>query len=142
MTDLLLTRHGSGFFPSDGQSIEASRYIKDGESVRCEIKRVRSPDQNRWWHQMLQIVADNQEKYTMAKIKILVKEHLGYCDLVQKPDGTIIVATKSVAFGNMPHDEFNALVNDTVQYVLRELLPNTTGNPRKELESMLFEGAR
>lgn len=134
---LVLTRHGGGFFPDDAHGIEAVRSIKDGTSVRCEIKRVRSPKQLRLWWALMSKVADNIERYTSRQISDNVVCHLGFCDEFTNKQGVLVQRPHSISLGNMKAERFNELMTGAIDFIVKEILPVSPEDLRKELEEMI-----
>lgn len=138
-TDILLVREGYKLGADNPISAEFIASMKHGEVVMATIRRPRNVRHHRMFMAIVQAVFENQTRYaTFNQVLNAVKIGCGYYDLFTLP-GKIpvqVCVPKSLAFGNMPQDEFDQFYAKAVSYVLAELLP---GVRREDLEARILE---
>lgn len=138
MATILLRKHMGALRPIDGQGEEYLKNLKDGEIVRAEPKRARNPKQHALYWAAINLCFDHQDTYaTPDQLHNAIKVALGYCDMLETKTGKIAIP-KSIAFGNMPQDEFAAFFDRFVALICTRIMPNTDDAEfRHELEAMI-----
>ena len=118
------TEHG--LVPADEHSEAAFARLKVGQYMRAdETARVRSPEQLRLYWALIELALANQDKYaTKEDLSDAVKCALGHCyrdEYTVKGQKIVRERAKSIAFGNMPQEEFGVFF-DAAQKLLAETL--------------------
>lgn len=139
MPSVLLQRHLGSLRPCDALGAQQIDKIKPNEVVRAEIKRVRNPKQHRLYWAAINLCFMHQDRYATAEqLHNAVKVWLGYYEEMVDRTGKRIAIPKSIAFGNMPQDEWEQFFDRFIKLVCEQLIPNVTDEElRAELESMV-----
>lgn len=73
----------------DPNALTIMARLKPDETVTCEIKKVRSPDQHRMFFALLKTIFENQERYaSMQSLLDAVKIYSGHFDEDQFPENS------------------------------------------------------
>ena len=125
MTQTLFTKRLGALRPADDAAMEALEKIKAGETVRVEFKRVRNPRQHRLFFALLKIAFDNQSHYsTQEALRKAFLVHAGMFEQFTMKDGTVVATPKSMAFGNMPNDEFRTnVLKPFIAFICEHIIP-------------------
>ncbi len=112
---------------------------KPGEIVRAEVKRLRNPHQHRLYWALIGLCFEHQTQFaTRDQLHNAVKVWLGYCDTVTDKAGREIAIPKSIAFGNMPADQWHDFFNRFIALVCERIIPGTDdAELRATLEDMV-----
>ncbi len=126
-------------WPASEAAVALAAKFKNGQSVRADIKRMRSPRQLRMWWGMIGLIHEHQDTYaTREDLSDAFKIWLGHCTEMRLKDGRAAVRAKSIAFGNMKQDSFNELMDAAIKLVCERIMPNTDdGDFRRQLESII-----
>lgn len=103
--------------------------------VRVEYKRPRNVQFHRKFMALVNLVYDNQERYTnrealLTELKLQVGHYQEHVTL----GGKLIYQPKSISFASMDDDEFSIFYAKVVDVVLRHFL---TGMSEDELNTMV-----
>lgn len=134
MTDLLLIKGEDGAWrPADENSWARSNTLPKGVPCHTNIRNpaTRSGEQHRFCFALMQEIFKQQDYYrSFDHFREVLLITLGYCEVYKTKNGEIAVA-KSMAYGKMPTDEFQALVEAILDFAeglgfdRRELLSQT-----------------
>lgn len=141
MVQILLRKTLSGLEPEDGtEAALALQRIPLGGLVVCDIKdpRQRSSQQHKFFFSLLNKVWANQTHFkTVDHLRKALLIRLGYYDKVVYRNGDEIRIEKSLAYDKMPREEFDQLVQNSIQFIAEEVIPNLDNNLlRREIENM------
>lgn len=129
---IYLRKNLSKLEPADNEAIEALKKWKQGTVVRCEVKRPRNYKFHKKGFALFNLVFENQEKYeTIEDLITEIKLRVGHYEEHITMKGVMVYVPKSISFGSMDEDEFNAFYNKAVNIVLKYFIPDTT---REDLE--------
>jgi hypothetical protein len=95
--------------------------LKEEERVWVKLDRQRSDRQVRFFHALVKHVAEATAYQTMAALKVDIKFHLGYFDLIKLPNGEIHKHPRSIA--DMGREEFSIFFDEAVAWIFAEVLP-------------------
>lgn len=141
MPTVLLRKHLGAFRPGDAEAQALFDKLKDGQTVRAEIKRMRSPQQHRMYWGLCKLIFDNQSRYsTVRDVSDALLCAVGHCyeDEIRLGDKVMWrQRAKSISFGNMDQDQFNDLFNRVLDVVVEKLLPMAKEGLRREVEAMI-----
>ena len=117
MTQVLLRKEMGGARPASDDAYRVLGAIKEGTVFVADIRDPsrRSGAQHRFWFSMVNLMFESQDYYkTLDHYRHGLLIRMGYCDTYKHKDGTSVPIAHSLAFGKMPQDEFNGLVEDTL----------------------------
>lgn len=122
---LYFRRTLAGLAATDESSAAALRKIPVGELVTAEIKRPRNGREHRLYWVLCTAVATNHEQLRDAEsVHQVLKMLTGLTDKVAiKSTGEIIEIPRSISFGKMSADEWDAYFERAKQAVCDHLLP-------------------
>jgi len=115
----------SGLAPADDASATVLRKVPVGDVVACEIRRPRNSSQHRLYWVLCTAVAINHEQLHDAEsVHQVLKLLTGLTDKIAiKSTGEIIEIPRSISFGKMSADEWDAYFDRAKQAVCEHLLP-------------------
>lgn len=116
--------------------------MKPGTWIRMEWASPRNPKHHRKLMALLQLITENSETYnTVAKALVAVKLCTGHFDLLADPTtGEIIRIPKSIAFEQLPQEEFDLFYSAAIDSVLQVILPQLDPDKAERLLDMIVEG--
>ena len=118
--------------PADDTAAGLKARRKPGAHVRADMSEMRSPSQLRMYWALITKAWENQDAYaTKEDLSAAALCHIGHCYRVQGKGGVVIERAKSIAFGNLPAEEFNQIFN-AVSDLLATTLGVTTDSLRGE----------
>lgn len=122
---LYFRRTLAGLAPTDESSASVLRKITVGELVTCEVKRPRNGREHRLYWVMCTAVATNHEQLHDAESVHQVLKMLTGCTdkIALKSTGEIVQIPRSISFGKMSADEWDAYFERARQAVCEHLLP-------------------
>lgn len=126
----------TGFVPVSRAARDFHAKTKPDKLVELKGRRPRNAAHHRKLFALLSIVADNSEDFTSVEdVLIGVKAALGYGRWVQPKGATReIFVPDSIAFENLPQDEFEAFYEQAVAAVKRWWLPADDADLREAVE--------
>lgn len=127
----------AGFIPISRAARDFHAGTKLDKLVELKGRRPRNPGHHRKLFALLSIVADNSEDFVSAEdVLIGVKAALGYGRWVQPKGATReIFIPDSIAFENLPQDEFETFYDLAIAAVLRWWLPVNDNELREAVEA-------
>lgn len=131
-----------GLAPEDGtEAALVLQRIPIGSLVVCDVKdpRQRSSQQHKFFFALLNKVWMNQTSFkSVDHLRKALLIRLGYYDKVVYRNGDEIRIEKSLAYDKMPREEFDQLVQNAIQFIAEEIIPNIQEGPlRTEIENMV-----
>jgi hypothetical protein len=118
--------------PADDAAAKVRARRKPGAFLKADVSEVRSPDQLRKYWALITKAWENQDHYaTKEDLSAAALCAVGHCYRIVRPDGSVVERPKSIAFGNLPQDEFNQIF-DAVAKLLAETLGVTPDALRGE----------
>jgi hypothetical protein len=127
----------AGFIPKSQAAREFHAKTKLGATVELKGRRPRNPGHHRKLFALLSLLADNREEFSSTEDALLgLKAVLGYGTwkkLHPKAEREVFVPD-SIAFENMPQDEFNEFYEAAVAAVIRWWLPVNDNELREAIE--------
>ena len=126
---------GGALVPDDDSTVDQLQKLKTGEVVLVEYKRPRNVQFHRKFMALVNLVFDNQDKYTnredlLTELKLQVGHYQEHITL----GGKVIYRPKSISFASMDNDEFSTFYSKVVDVVLRFFM---TDMDEDELNSMV-----
>lgn len=139
MTTLLLRKHLGSLRPVDEAGEEALRKIKQGDVIKCDVRKPRNIKHHRLYWALCSLILQNQSRYlTVEEISDVIKLRTGHCHLLAMPDGAEFRVPDSISFAKMDQTAFDAFFNRVCDFVCAELLPGVSNaDLRLELGSMV-----
>lgn len=139
---VLFVRRFDALRPADERARALLRKYGHGEQVLIDkraLTRARRPKQHRLWWGLMHLLWEHQSTYgTVEDVSDQMKVWCGHCLLFTDWSGRDVVRPKSIAFGNMPDDEFSALLDQAIRLTCERIIPNTSNaDLRAELEAMV-----
>lgn len=116
--------------------------IKTGSFLRLEYSSPRNGKHHRLLFALINLVTENSEIYdTKAKALVGIKLATGYFDLVADPTtGEIIKIPDSIAFENMPQEDFDVFYSRAIDGILHHILPHIERSQAERLIDMIISG--
>ena len=140
MTQILLrAASGEAMFAYDHTSADYLAKLKPGEIVRAEIRRCRNPRQHRLYWALIGAIFPQQSAWaTQEQLHNAIKCAVGYCDTFRLTDDRIMTSPKSIAFGNMPQDEWEQFFDKVIALVCERIIPGLQDKDlRQQVEEMI-----
>ncbi len=101
---------------------EPQKPLKQNHEYMIEIRNPRSLQQHKTFFKLVKLYFDNNqlnlENFEVARGVVLI--NAGCYHPIQTSAGTYKIP-KSIAFESMPHDEFNPIMDNAIQYVADHL---------------------
>lgn len=122
MATLFLRRVGNVLIPLDdgGSEVSMSKTWKDGEVVRCDVKKPRNIGLHRKCFILLKIVYDAVDYPSMEALRNAMTVGAGYVETVINPmNGEVALMPRSWAFDKMDDLEMRGLYNALIGVALR-----------------------
>ena len=137
---LYFRRTLTGLSPADESSAAVLRKVPVGDVVTCEIKRPRNGREHRLYWVMCTAVAINHEQLHDAEsVHQVLKMLCGLTDKIAlKSTGEIVQIPRSISFGKMSADKWDAYFERARQAVCEHLLP---GIAMRELQDEILRMA-
>jgi hypothetical protein len=139
MSIFYLARTGNLLRPARREDQQAMTQFAEGEVLRARIDKPRNLKFHRKFFAMLQLVFENQERYTCVEdLLVEVKLYLGHYREHIRPNGEIVYVPKSISFAAMDEVEFAAFYRRAADYLCSAYfgLPDSEAL-RKEVEAFL-----
>lgn len=135
--EILLRRDfGPVLRPCDEAGESALKRIGQGKIVACNVKQPRNVQHHRLFFALMSKVFENQTYFkTVEQLVTALKIAIGHTDTIQTKRGTYTIP-KSISFAAMDQGEFDTFYENSVQFVLTEVIP---GLGRAELEAEIRE---
>lgn len=113
----------TGLVPSDDAARAVAAKYKIGERVFLSHPSQRSARQNRYYHAVCQIVADNCEQFSSAEeVKDSAKLYAGHCRTTHiKYGGEWYERKAPLSITELGHDGFNTFMDRVLDYFVIEL---------------------
>lgn len=140
MTQVLLRADLGKFLPADAKAAEYTRKFKNGEIVRADVVRVRSPEQNRLWWKLISLIHAQQEEWpTVDSLSKAILCAIGHGTIERNKSGTMqTLKAKSIAFGNLGQDEFNEIFDRAIKLICERILPGVKSEDlKREIMEMI-----
>jgi len=141
MSEFFLQKTKTGWLPPHETDIAESRKLDFGTQVKVNYKKSRNPGNHRRYFAMLQLVLENAirpdgsdmfKNIDETRFYMMIKtgnvEHLFI-------DSVYIIKPKSIAFDEMPEDEFRELFSKSIDVALKDCIP---GTDRGEFEQQIL----
>ena len=126
---------GGALIPDDDATVDQLKKLKAGDVVLVDYKRPRNVKFHRKFQALVNLVYDNQDKYTNREALLTeLKLQVGHYEEHITLGGKVIFRPKSIAFASMDEDEFSTFYSSVVDVVLRHFL---TGMDEDELHGMI-----
>ena len=108
--------------PNDPETQKYMLNRKEGEVIVAEIKRARNYENHKRFFSFLDLTFDMQEHFdTPEAYRRWLTMKCGYFSTIVAPNGNTIFVPDSIAFENMPEDEFRNLFSTAIDVFLKEL---------------------
>lgn len=133
-------RRGRVLVPTTQDGRDAVNAIEEGHEVMAAITPARNVRQFRMYWTACQIVAEATDT-TKDSVSDWLLLKLNYCDPIFYPDGSMRIVTKSIAWENMPPDEFETFFNAAILKI-SELLQVAPKEFRQRFADLLDPNTR
>lgn len=112
--------------------------MKPGSWLRMEWASPRNGPQHRKFFALVELIKNNSEVYrTDEQALVAIKLAVGHFDLMTNPaTGEIVQVPRSIAYENMPQDDFEAFYSAAIDGVLHYILPQI---PDRETAGRLLD---
>ncbi len=125
----------SSLHPATDHDRELLQHIKIGQPTRLTFKRVRNYDFHKKYFALLNFAFDYWdpsllEKWGEKNFERFRKDIIilsGYYTQYVRLDNTVRVEAQSIAFANMPEEDFEKLYTATIDVIIKYVLKNYTG---------------
>lgn len=146
MSEILVTKTAGGALaPADQQAADYIAKLKLGESVKVKATRMRNPQFHRKFFALLNLAFDAWEptentyrgepvRKNFEQFRNDVTVLAGYYDTAVTLKGETRLTAKSISFGSMGQDEFEALYSAVVDVILARVLTQYT---RDDLDTVI-----
>ena len=142
--DMLLRRlPGGQLIAADDDTAQRIQKLKAGAVLRGDFKKMRNPAFFRKWWVLIGFAYDiwterlEPQKYRGLDVlpnKDRFRKDItilaGYFDATYNIKGEVRVEAKSISFDNMEQDEFEGLYSETINVILKHVIPNAGYNER------------
>jgi hypothetical protein len=146
VSEILVTKTAGGALaPADQQAADYIAKLKLGESVKVKATRMRNPQFHRKFFALLNLAFDAWEptentyrgepvRKNFEQFRNDVTVLAGYYDTAVTLKGETRLTAKSISFGSMGQDEFEALYSAVVDVILARVLTQYT---RDDLDTVI-----
>lgn len=122
--------------PADDVAREYLKKIRPGQDVRVKVTRPRNSKFHRKYFSLLNVVFDNQEKYSsFDAFRAEVTMRAGFFTEHRHLSGRVSFQPKSISFASMDELEFGDLYSRTIDVLLEHFIP---GTDRADLEEAVL----
>lgn len=129
----LLKTHNNRLSPNDGQAEQYLTKVPFSELVICTVKRPRNPQFHRKFFSLLQLVFENQERYTnFDQFRKEIVMRAGFYEEHVHLTGKVSYVAKSLAFGSMDETEFSDLYDKCCAVIIQYFWPDITQHQLEE----------
>lgn len=102
-------RRGDTLVPEFDYDLSALQSVRQGETVRVEIKQFRNASRNRaYWAMLHEMVEATDCVLSPERLHEVIKLETGVVDLIRLPNGMTVAIPGSIAFDKMSEEEFVA----------------------------------
>ena len=139
MTQILLRAHLGKLVPVDDQALTYIRKLKDTETVRADVRRVRNPKQHRLWWALVTLIHGQQDEWpTIESLSKAILCAAGHGKVIKSKSGIQTLEAKSIAFGNLDQDQFDAILEKSIRVICERILPGVKSDDlRAEVLEMI-----
>lgn len=136
---LIFRKSLGSLVPEDQEAIDAMAKIKHGDLVHVEVKRTRNLKHHRLYWALINLVFDNQERFTSPQqIHNALKEAAGLYETQMRLDGKPMRVLASTSFEDMDQTAFAKYYDQCCDILAKAFLPTITGAKlKREVEIML-----
>ncbi len=127
MTEIIVQRKGSDLQPCTQFDEALILDLSEGKYYTITPKLPRSWRQNRYYHAMLDLAAENHDYYSKAprKLRDWIKVEIGLIEEVQFHNGNVHFKLGSTSFQKMDGGEFREFMDRAIDVILERLLVGT-----------------
>jgi len=119
----IFRKYGSGLFAGDEQAERILEAIAQDEEVLVTITKPRSIQHLKLYYALCSLVCSNSSRFmTSSEVSDHLKLNTGLYDTMLVGDVPVHVP-KSIAFENMPTEEFREYWERVCDYVAQEIIP-------------------
>lgn len=136
---ILMRRVGNTLQPCAKMDAEALEAFDAKRTVRVRITQPRNVGQHRLYWAALKLSWENMDDPPpLDKLHEAVKVRLGYASTMTFKDGSSVIIPQSIAFDQMPQDQFKEFFAAFVHFVQTVLIPGIDkADFEREAEAML-----
>ena len=146
MTAIVLAKAAGGaLIPLDQQAVDFLAKLKLGAGVTVEIKRHRNPGFHRKFFALLNLAFESWEPVAATykgqvvgknfdKFRNDITVMAGHYEMAVNLRGEVQLTAKSISFGSMEQEDFEALYSDVVNVILAKILKSYT---RDDLDNVI-----
>ena len=133
----LIKGHNQSLKAGDQEAEQWLAKIPFSEPVVCTVKRPRNPDFHRKFFSLLQLVYENQERYTnFERFRKEIVMRAGFYEEHVHLTGKVSYVAKSLAFDSMDEIEFSALYDKCCGVIIEYFWPDIS---RHQLEEAVLD---
>jgi len=133
-------RRGRALVPTNQDGRDAVNALDEGQVIMVSLTPARNVKQFQLFWTACQIAAEATDT-TKDAVKDWLLMKLGYCEPMFYPDGSMRIVSKSIAWENMPPDEFATFFNAAILKIA-ELLESSPADVRKRFDDLLDPSTR
>lgn len=120
MKMLVVKQLNGSFTPAYDSDYEQAKKIKAGETVQCEIKKVRNPNFHKKFFALINLVYQNQDRFKNFEwLREQLTIEAGYYYVEYTLHGEEIKKAKSISFAAMDETEFSDLYNAVIDTIVK-----------------------
>ena len=159
MTDIFVTKvktpHGFALMPAHNSDLDLMRPLPGDRPLRCKITQPRNVDHHRKYFALLNYAFECWEpslesdpgrpELTIHKSFDRFRKDIiilaGFYEASYRLNGDVRFEAKSIAFGNMPQEEFEELYSKTIDVIIDKVMTGYTGDELREIVDQIMEFA-
>lgn len=118
-------RKGSAIVPANETADAVFSGLKEGVDYVGDIHGARSLDQLRMWWGLMKLLVENSIFPSSVAASDATKIAAGHIDepLIMPDSGQVFLRPASIAFGSLPQNEFNEVINSAIDVIVQRWLP-------------------
>jgi hypothetical protein len=133
----LVKTHNNRLAPADGKAEQYLSKVSFSELVICNVSRPRNPLFHRKFFSLLQLVYENQERYSnFDRFRKEIVMRAGFYEEHVHLTGKVSYVAKSLAFASMDETEFADLYDKCCAVIIQYFWPDIT---QHQLEEAVLE---
>ena len=124
----------------DMRALEALAAVHQGENCMGDVRGARNVEQFGLFWTLMGLVSEATD-YTKEACKDWLLRKLKYLDMIQLPDGSVLIKPKSISWEKMPQADFSIFFTAAIPHIA-ELLDTAPEDVIKRFEDMLSPEGR
>ena len=140
MSKAIFTKTLTGLIPANDDANTALAKIKLGQDVAVTVKKERNLAHHKKYWKLMSMVQENLPDEIASQlpssdtVSDYCKLRNGYFEIIEMPNDQVLKRPKSISFGSMSQDDFEAFYDAAVDVICRDLIPTMT---REDVKSQI-----